>query len=235
MFLSEERGYVGIFRVRRRRTVSRIWLFRRGKRVRRAAESRLWRLACGLWLCAATTAWAATPLEHTRAVLEKTRQIVDSERSHNEKLAELSVLLKGFLDTDAMGRAALDTHWSQFSPAQQKEFLTLFRELFQRTYVQKLLLFEKPDFAYVGETVGAQGAQVDTKIVTPRDEFAVTYAMRLQGGEWLATDIKIEDLSLTANFRRQLDQLLSKSSPENVLDRMRRKYGPGGAGSDEGL
>ena len=111
----------------------------------------------------------------------------------------------------------------------------LFRELFQRTYVQKLLLFERPDFGYVGEERTGATARVDTKIVTPRDEFAVTYQMRPDADRWLATDIKIEDLSLTMNFRRQLDRLLSKSSPDEVLGRMRRKYGAGGQGSDEDL
>ena len=150
-----------------------------------------------------------------------------------EQLAQLSTLLQGFLDTDAMGKAALDKNWSKFTPAQQKEFLTLFRELFQRTYVQKLLLFERPDFAYVGEQVDGAKAQVDTKIVTPKDEFAVIYQMRPERDRWMATDIRIEDLSLTANFRRQLDRLLAKSSPAEVLDRMRKKYGPGGKGGED--
>ena len=101
--------------------------------------------------------------------------------------------------------------------------------------MQKLLLFEKPDFGYVGETVTDGKARVDTKIITPRDEFAVTYQLRQDGERWLATDIKIEDMSLTMNFRRQLDRLLSKSSPEDVLGRMRKKYGPNGAGGDEDL
>ena len=192
------------------------------------------------WVCAAcwwaaAPLWAATPLEYTRSVLQETRAIVDSDRTHDAKLSALSALLKNFLDTDAMGRAALDKHWSSFSPAQQKEFLTLFRQLFQRTYVQKLLLFEKPDFGYVGEQREEGKARVDTKIITPRDDFAVTYQLRSQGDQWLATDIKIEDLSLTNNFRRQLDRLLSKSSPEEVLDRMRKKYGPGGRGGEEDL
>ena len=68
-------------------------------------------------------------------------------------------------------RAALDQHWPKFSAAQQKEFLSLFRELFQRTYVQKLLLFERPDFGYVGEERLANGtARVDTKIITHANE-----------------------------------------------------------------
>ena len=193
----------------------------------------LWLAA--IWLCMAGRAGAETPMEHTRATLEETRTVVDSNRTHNEKLKVLSELLKTFLDTDSMGRAALDKNWARFTPAQQQEFLTLFRELFQRTYVQKLLLFERPDFAYVGERRLDGMARVDTKIVTPRDEFAVTYEMRLAGTRWLATDIKIEDLSLTANFRRQLDRLLAKSSTEDLLSRMRKKYGPGGRGDDDDL
>jgi ABC-type transporter MlaC component len=178
---------------------------------------------------------ALTPLEQTRQTLEQAREIVGSKRTHDEKLADLSKLLKGFLDTDAMGRAALDSHWAGFSSPQQREFLTLFRELFQRTYVQKLLLFEKPDFEYVGEKAAGENVDVLTKIVTPRDEFTVTYRLRRVGDAWQATDIQIEDLSLTANFRRQLDRLITKSSPENVLERMRHKYGSAGGREDEGL
>jgi ABC-type transporter MlaC component len=192
-------------------------------------------VSCVLWLALLSVARAATPLEYTRSTLEQARTIVASDRTHNDKLTALSALLKNFLDTDTMGQSALGTHWSSFSAAQQTEFLTLFRELFQRTYVQKLLLFEKPDFAYVGEQRADGQARVDTKIVTPRDEFAVTYQLRADGERWLATDIKIEDLSLTMNFRRQLDRLLTKSSAADVLDRMRRKYGPGGRGGEDDL
>ena len=196
---------------------------------------RLW-LTGAAWLCLSGAAWAVTPLDYTRATLEQTRAIVDSSRTHDEKVAALATLLKTFLDTDTMGRAALEQHWPKLSAAQQKEFLSLFRELFQRTYVQKLLLFERPDFGYVGEELLPGGtARVDTKIITPRDEFAVTYQMRPDGDHWLATDIKIEDLSLTTNFRHQLDRLLAKSSMDEVLARMRKKYAPGGKGTEEEL
>jgi len=196
-----------------------------------------YRILCGCigLFCLTAPAWAVTPLEYTRSTLEQARAIVDSSRTHNEQLAALSALMKNFLDTDAMGRAALGQNWAKFTPAQQKEFLTLFRELFQRTYVQKLLLFDKPNFGYVGEERMGDTARVDTKIITPRDEFAVTYQLRPQGDHWLATDIQIEDLSLTANFRTQLARLLSKTSVEDVLGRMRSKYGPGGAGGEDEL
>src|SRR5580700_10921567 len=166
---------------------------------------------------------AASPLDYTRTTLEQARAIVASSQTHNEKLAALSSLFSKFLDTDEMGQEALGPHWSSFTSAQQKEFLGLFRELLQRTYVQKLLLFENPNFVYAGEQ--STGAVVDTKIVTPRDQFDVTYRLKPAGDTWTATAITVEDVSLTANLGSQLNDLLSRMSVDDVLTLMRRKYG----------
>jgi phospholipid transport system substrate-binding protein len=170
-------------------------------------------------------AQAATPLEYTRVTLEQARAIVADSQTHDEKLAALSTLFSKFLDTDAMGRQALGPHWSSFTPWQQKEFLGLFRELLQRTYVQKLLLFENPNFVYAGEQSTGAGAVVDTKIVTPRDQFDVTYRLKPAGDTWMATAITVEDVSLTANLGSQLNDLLSRMSVDDLLVLMRRKYG----------
>jgi phospholipid transport system substrate-binding protein len=184
-----------------------------------------------VWLCLVAPAWAASPLEYTRATLEQARAIVSSDQNHNDKLAALSVLFTQFLDTDSMGRAALGEHWSSFTPPQQKEFLVLFRKLFQRTYVQELLLFEKPNFVYVGDTRLHGEASVNTKIVTPRDDFSVVYQLRPEGEHWQVTRITVEDVSLTANLGSQLDHLLSRDSVEDVLNLMERKYGGNGGGA----
>jgi phospholipid transport system substrate-binding protein len=168
---------------------------------------------------------AASPLEYTRTTLEQARVIVAGSQTHNEKLAALSVLFSKFLDTDAMGREALGPHWSSFTPDQQKEFLGLFRELLQRVYVQKLLLFENPNFVYAGEQSTGAGAVVDTKIVTPRDQFDVVYRLKPEGDTWMATAITVEDVSLTRNLGSQLNDLLSRMSVDDVLTLMRRKYG----------
>ena len=169
---------------------------------------------------------AASPLEYARTTLDHARLIVASSQTHNEKLAALSTLFSKFLDTDEMGQEALGAHWSSFTPAQQKEFLSLFRELLQRTYVQKLLLFENPNFVYAGEQFTGAGAVVDTKIVTPRDQFDVTYRLKPAGDDtWMATTITVEDVSLTANLGSQLNDLLSRMSVDDLLTLMRRKYG----------
>jgi phospholipid transport system substrate-binding protein len=185
-------------------------------------------IVLALWFVLAGSAQAAAPIDYTRTILQQARTIVAGDQTHNEKLAALSALFGKFLDTDAMGREALGPHWSSFTLAQQKEFLDLFRELLQRTYVQKLLLFENPDFVYAGQQLAGNGATVDTKIVTPRDQFDVSYRLTRAGDDWIATAITVEDVSLTANLGSQLSDLLTRMSVDDLLTLMRRKYGNAG-------
>jgi len=172
---------------------------------------------------------AATPIDYTRTVLEQVHAVVAGNQTQDAKLAALSALLGKFLDTDAMGREALGPHWSSFTPPQQKEFLELFRKLFQQTYVQTLLLFQNPDFVYAGEQMSGGGATVDTKIVTPRDQFDVSYRLIPAGDKWLATAITVENVNLTTNLSNQFNRLLDRMTVDDLLALMRRKYGnPGG-------
>jgi ABC-type transporter MlaC component len=186
---------------------------------------RLFAVAFVLCLSVPALAAAASPLDYTRGILEQATAIVASPRTHNQKLEALASLLKKFLDTDAMGRAALGAHWSSFTTQQSREFLFLFREMMQRAYVQKLLLFDNPTFDYIGQSRVDGEVLVDTAIVTPKDKFQVIYRLRPQGEEWMATGIEVEGVSLTANLGNQFNRLFSKMSPAEVLDLMRRKFG----------
>ncbi|MBV8356951.1 MAG: ABC transporter substrate-binding protein [Deltaproteobacteria bacterium] len=186
-----------------------------------------------VWLALASTANAVTPasanavspLDYTRTILEQARTIVAGNQTHDQKVAALSVLFGKFLDTDAMGREALGQHWSSFTPAQQKEFLPLFRELIQRAYVQDLLLFQNPDFVYVGQQLLTGGALVDTKIVTPKDKFDIKYTLIPAGNKWMVTAITVEGVSLVGNYGNQFNRVLARMTPDDLIALMRRKFG----------
>ncbi len=184
------------------------------------------RLICIGWLLLlGAPAWAVSPMEYTRMTLERATAIITSDAAHNEKLAELSALFDKFLDTDSMARATLGEHWSSFKPAQRKEFMALFHVLIERAYVQKLMLFENPKFAYNGEMRSGQVIRVNTMIITPGDHFSVVYDLRPEDDRWMATSITVEGINLTANYAAQFNRLLTRSSVEDVLALMRRKFG----------
>jgi phospholipid transport system substrate-binding protein len=163
------------------------------------------------------------PLAVTRDVLEHSNTIVRGADERTRKLHDLSELLRGFLDTEALARLAADKHLAGRSDAEVQEFLTLFHEFFVRTYVQRLLLFDAPEFAYGKETVDGDTARVATEVVTPGDRFAVDYTLRREAAGWRATDIEVEGVSLAKNFRAQFDAAVAKDSFQGLLERLRAK------------
>lgn len=163
------------------------------------------------------------PMAFTRQVLGRSNEIVRGPGDRKQKLAELSALLRGFLDTDALARLAAAQHLDGRSDAEVQEFLGLFHDFFVRTYVQRLLLFDAPDFAYGTESVDGDAAHVATEVVTPGDRFAVDYTFRRMAQGWRATDIDVEGVSLAKNFRAQFDAAVARDSFQGLLDRLRAK------------
>ena len=113
-------------------------------------------------------------------------------------------------------------------PQQQEEYLELFDHLMVRAYLQKLLLFRNPRFGYGKPRSEGDVVIVGTKIITAKDEYHVDYEMREREGRWAATDVIVEDISLTENYNAQFASLLRDRSFAELLDLMRRKTRPGG-------
>ena len=174
---------------------------------------------------AVPAAEADGPLALTRSVLTRSNEIVRGAGDRKEKLTALGELLRGFLDTEALAVRAAHKHLAGRSPEEVAEFQSLFHDFFVRTYTQRLLLFDAPDFAYGAETVTGDDARVATEVVTPNDRFAVDYTLRRGPSGWRATDIVVEGVSLAQNFRAQFDAAVAKDSFQGLLERLRAKVG----------
>ena len=163
------------------------------------------------------------PLAVTRTVLAKSNEIVRGAGDRKEKLVALSGLLDGYLDTDALADLAAKRHLEGRSAEEVAEFRRLFHDFFVRTYVQRLLLFDAPEFTFGEETVTGDDARVATAVVTTRDRFAVDYTLRRGPAGWHATDIAVEGVSLAQNFRAQFDAAVARDSFAGLLERLRAK------------
>src|SRR5215468_897476 len=158
-----------------------------------------------------------------RDTLDKARAVVLTDDSREQKLAALHELARQLMDTREMGRRAIGPRLAEQSPAQQEEFLRLFDELIVRSYLQKLLFFRQPRFAFGEEETGPDAVIVHTRILTERDEFFVDYEMHRRDGGWMASDIVIEHISLTQNYAEQFSGLLRSRSFDELLELMRQK------------
>src|SRR5262249_2650942 len=158
-----------------------------------------------------------------RDTLAKARAAVLTDDTHEQKLEALHELARHLMDTREMGRRAIGPRLAEQSPAQQEEVLKLFDELIVRSSLQKLLFFRQPRFAFGKEETGPDAVIVHTRILTDNDEFLVDYEMHQRDGAWVASDIVIENISLTKNYSQQFQELLRSRSFDDLLELMRSK------------
>ncbi len=177
--------------------------------------------------CAAPGASAAPvsaePVEAVRQTLARASGAASAEAPREERLAALRKAARELVDTRSMGREALGPTLDAQPPAWRDEFLAHFDVLIVRTWMQKLLFFRDPRFAY-GAAEDRDGATwVPTRIQAGGESYHVDYRMGLQDGRWWATDIEIEGMSLVESYRAQLASLLERNSFEELLELLRMR------------
>jgi phospholipid transport system substrate-binding protein len=176
--------------------------------------------------------WAAGPMEEIRTSTDQILAILsDSEleapSKKQERLQRLREVVNGRFDWEAISRGALSQQWRELNDAQREEFTALFSKLVERTYVDRLedhSVTELNEIRYVGEEVEGDRGRVRVEVVTDtKQEIPVEYRVRRKKSGWLVYDILIEGVSLVKNYRVQFDEILMKSSYQELLVRLRAK------------
>jgi phospholipid transport system substrate-binding protein len=141
-----------------------------------------------------------------------------------DRRAEIRKVAEEIFDVEEMSRRALGQHWKARSPEERREFMTLFADLLDRSYMARVESGRGGKVNYTGETVTGDEATVRTRIVTPqRTEVPVDYRMHRKDGRWQVYDLNIEGVSLIANYRSQFNSVIQSGSYSALVERLRSK------------
>jgi phospholipid transport system substrate-binding protein len=66
-------------------------------------------------------------------------------------------------------------------------------------------------------------AEIQTKVVTASKEIPIFYKVIKKDNTWKVYDVVVENVSLVLNYRTQFNDILSKNTPEQLLDILRKK------------
>ena len=154
----------------------------------------------------------------TNAAIEVLRDTTAPPAAKRERLEQIVL---ADTDFDTLARLVLAQNWGKFSDTEQVAFVEQFRRHLSMTYGRDIE-------NYRNETVAVQGLReeprgdvtVRTKILRGggANDIAVDYRLRkLSDGRWKIIDFVIEGVSLVANFRSQFANMLSSSSPAQLI------------------
>jgi phospholipid transport system substrate-binding protein len=182
-----------------------------------------------LILAVASPVWAGVPTEKIRETTEKILSIVtDPDLKGAEKEGERRRLIREAVDErfdwKEMSQRALARHWRKLNDVQKQEFITLFGELLERTYLNRVEDYSGEQVTYMNEVIEGEYALVEVKILTTKGtEIPVNYKLRKKGGDWRVYDIAIEGVSLVNNYRVQFNDIITKSSYEELVKKLQEK------------
>jgi phospholipid transport system substrate-binding protein len=173
------------------------------------------------------TALAGVPTETVRdytdavvRVLEDPALKTDDRRA--ERRAAVRKIAIDIFDVQETARRALGHHWQQRTPQEREEFVQLFADLLERTYIDKIDLFGGERLKFTEEKVDGEHAVVRAKVVTKQGtEVPVEARMLNRTGRWQIYDIVIENISLIGNYRSQFDRIIRSSSYGELARRLR--------------
>jgi phospholipid transport system substrate-binding protein len=172
---------------------------------------------------------AGAPTDQVREYTDAVVRILEdpalkAEDRKPERRAAVRKIAAEVFDVQETARRALGPHWQQRTPQQREEFVQLFAELLEQTYISKIDLFGGERLRFTEEKVDGDNAIVRAKVVTRQaTEVPVEARLLRKGDRWLIYDILIENISLVGNYRSQFDRIIRTSSYDDLVKRLRTR------------
>jgi phospholipid transport system substrate-binding protein len=187
----------------------------------------VWAVAVASLLLVARPAVAGTPTEQVREYTEHVIKVLEDpalkqeDRKHERRAAVRKVAAEAF-DVNETARRALGPHWQARTPAEREEFVQLFAELLEQTYISKIDLFGGERLKFISEKIEGDMASVRAHVMTRQGtEVPVDARMLRKNDRWLIYDISIENISLVNNYRSQFDRIIRTASYGDLVKRLR--------------
>jgi phospholipid transport system substrate-binding protein len=188
-------------------------------------------LAAVLAILTAREAAAGPPTDQLKSAIDRVvRVLEDPGLKGEDKVADRRTAVRKIADEifdfSEIARRALARHWQPLTDKQRTEFVSLFSDLLERSYMSKIELYGGEKIQYIGERVDGESASVATRIVTKNStEVPIDYRLLKKGDRWLVYDVNIEGVSLVSNYRTQFNKIIQTGSFEDLTQKLRTKQG----------
>ena len=149
---------------------------------------------------------------------------LQGESKKQERRQRLREAIFVRFDFQEMAQRSLGAHWQRRTPEEQAEFIKVFSDLLEQTYVDKIESYNNEKFIYLNERIDEPYAEVGSKIQTSKgEEFTINYKLHRVGADWRVYDVVVENVSLVNNYRSQFNRILTGSTYDELISKIKAK------------
>ena len=182
-----------------------------------------------MFLLSALPVYAGAPLDTVQTNVNKVLEVLRDPKLKGEsakriKKEKLEAIYEQMFDEVELAMRTLGGNWKKLNPAQQKEFIQLYRQILEKAYIDKILSYTDEKIIFSKESMLSNTqAEVQTNVITSSKKIPIFYRVILKNGTWKVYDVVIENVSLVQNYRSQFNSILAKNTPDQLLEILRKK------------
>jgi phospholipid transport system substrate-binding protein len=187
-------------------------------------------LVVALAAIAARPAGAGVPGDQLKTQIDRVLKALEDpdlkkDGRVKDRRAAVRRIANDIFDFEETARRSLGRHWQARTAAERDQFVQLFSDLLERSYISKVEMYGGEKIQYLGDAVDGEQARVQTKLLTKSgSDIPIEYRMhRKTGDRWLVYDVVIEGVSLVANYRTQFNKIIQTSSYQELVKKMKTK------------
>ena len=182
-------------------------------------------LVSGLFLVVSVSAQELQK-EKLQGMIDATLDVIYSQShaslSANEKQLKVRQKLESSYDLDVMIRYAIGKNWRRMNKTEQLEVLELVKQLVLKAYVIGLEGKDRPTVTF-GELTEISKAriEIESTMVLDAKTYYILYRLRQMDSGWQIYDIVVENVSMSSNYRGQIDDHFRRGSAADLIARLK--------------
>lgn len=185
------------------------------------------------WFVFLLSVQAGIPTEQIRESTNKLLAVFEDpyfneESRSDERRERIIEVADERIDWYALCRSCLGRHWTDRTKEEKKEFINLLSEFLQYNYANLIIdnLTNLKEIKYLKERVDERFAFVRIEIIDKEDVvYPIGYRLIDKSGsdEWEVIDINIEGVGMVKNYRTQFDDIIRKSSFDDLIQKLKSR------------
>jgi len=165
------------------------------------------------------------PLVQLQKSVDEILMILQSEElqtpeKKDERKQRILTVVNRMFDFRGMARSSLGQNWNSLTTEERDSFVSLFASLIEQRYIGKIDAYSNQKVIYKNQRVRNNKARVYTAIIDKDLEIPIDYSLQMSQGKWLIKDLKIENVSLIANYRRDFNSIIRKEQFAGLVEKI---------------
>ena len=147
----------------------------------------------------------------------------NTDLEENAKCDRVEKIVTPMFDFKRMAKLSLGRkYWPNLTREEQENFTNLFLERLRQSYLNKLTAYTDERVIYDSPVAVKKKVHVSTHLISKNKKISMLYKLYPSDNTWKIYDVEIQGVSIIRSYRAQFNEILQKSSFEDLLRKMQQ-------------